>query len=224
MDHFEVWKPLSTFFVLYQRGDKIGHVLAWSSEAPLIIASGVLAVAFFRRDLHSIFYVIGMLFNEFLNYVLKHLIKAPRPLVHPSLLVTGYAMPSNHSQFMFFMACYLFLFCTCRLLRQHYSAVYLNSACIFALLLSCITAYSRLYLGFHTFQQICIGSLIGIIAGFCWFLLVHFILIPRFSYITDSRLGRFLMLQNLTFIPNVLQFDYLNARRASSRIPKKHGS
>ncbi|KAL7060939.1 hypothetical protein AAHC03_09808 [Spirometra sp. Aus1] len=215
---------LATSRLLPVPGDKIGHVLAWSSQVPVILATGVLTVALFRRDLHSIFYVIGMLFNESLNYILKHTVKAPRPSVHPDHIVTGYGMPSNHSQFMFFMMSYLLLFCTCRLPRQHYSTARLNSICIFALFLSCLTSYSRIYLGFHTLQQVCMGSVIGMIAGLFWFLLVHFILMPRFSYITESRLGRFLMLQNLTSIPNVLQFDYLNARKASSQFSKNRRS
>lgn len=64
----------------------------------------------------QITFFIGLLFNEALNAVLKHIIKQPRPMSRDNMY-NEYGMPSSHSQFMWFFSIYMFLFIWVRL--QH---------------------------------------------------------------------------------------------------------
>ncbi|VDM30558.1 unnamed protein product [Hydatigera taeniaeformis] len=122
--------------------------------------------------------------------------------------ISSYGMPSNHATFMFFMMAYFLLFIKYRLSPLHYSSFSRAFIALFLLFISVITCYTRVYLEFHYVDQVCIGALIGSILGSLWFYVVHAILTPRFPQIVESKIGRALMLQDFTHIPNIFTFEY----------------
>ncbi|KAL5967418.1 Dolichyldiphosphatase 1 [Taenia solium] len=213
MDYLQNWKPIETFLVLHKR-DVFGRIAAWISQIPLIVVFSVLCLVFFHRDLHTIFYAVGMLANEVICKVSKKIIRIPRPPTHPKSLVSSYGMPSNHATFMFFMVAYFSLFIKYRLSPRHYSSFARCFTVLFLFFISVITCYTRVYLEFHYVDQVCIGALFGSILGCLWFYVVQVILTPLFPRIVESKIGRTLMLQDFTHIPNIFTFEY-NAVKAS---------
>ena len=72
-------KPISLTYVLYNKGDFIGFILAYSSLCPIFLIVAYTSVILSRRELIIIFTLIGQLLNEVLNTIIKHIIKEPRP-------------------------------------------------------------------------------------------------------------------------------------------------
>ncbi|CAL8071922.1 unnamed protein product [Calicophoron daubneyi] len=178
---------------------------------PIFIAIGLSTLVLFRRDLFTICQFIGLLINELTNIVLKRFLKHPRP-TQLSAQTRSYGMPSDHSQFMgFFCACFIcFLFI--RLDKKSFSHGFRYILCGGCILSTLLTCYSRIYLFYHTVQQVFVGLALGIIFGLAWFLIVQVFLTPMFPQMCNSFIGRILMLQDFTLIPNVLVFEYNNSR------------
>nr|XP_045607232.1 dolichyldiphosphatase 1-like isoform X3 [Procambarus clarkii] len=184
------WKPFSLTYVEYPQGDTIGKVLAISSLAPVAIIVGFITLILFRRDLHTIMFFLGALLNEAINLVLKSIIAEPRPIQRGGLY-TEYGMPSSHSQMMWFFAVYSVLFL------------------IF-----------RVYLLYHTWSQVLLGALVGVLLGCSWFTLTHLVLTPVFPVIASWSVCERFMIRDTSLIPNILWFEYTHARtenRARSR-------
>ena len=112
------WKAISLTHIEYPKGDLVGFVLAWASLVPIFLLVSFTTLILFNRDLHTIAYLLGILFNEALNWCLKHAIKEQRPVRGREILFTKYGMPSSHAQFMGFFSAYLALFL---LIRVHKS-------------------------------------------------------------------------------------------------------
>jgi dolichyldiphosphatase len=118
------FKSFSLTHVSYVEGDTIGKLLALVTLSPIFIIVMYSTILMTRRDIQTLFIVIGQLLNVFLNLTLKKLIKEPRP--QERYLFKGYSdtfsdicrsglddegMPSNHSQFIaFFCVVYSFQF------------------------------------------------------------------------------------------------------------------
>lgn len=86
-------------------------------------------------------------------------------LLDNNILISMYGMPSGHSQTLLLICTLLFL----KILNEKYS---LNKKIIKCLVLFIVTGfliYERLYYNCHTYQQIIIGGLIGIILGIIGF-------------------------------------------------------
>jgi hypothetical protein len=61
-------------------GDVVGFVLAWFSLLPVFILVGLGTLILVRRDLQTMFFTGGLVANEGVNFILKHLIQEPRPI------------------------------------------------------------------------------------------------------------------------------------------------
>eukprot|EP00833_Pecoramyces_ruminatium_P008733 jgi/Orpsp1_1/1182765/evm.model.c7180000082597.2 len=72
-------KPISLTYVLYEKGDFFGMILALSSLCPIFLIVAYTSVILARRELIIVFTLIGQLLNEVFNTVIKHIIKQPRP-------------------------------------------------------------------------------------------------------------------------------------------------
>ena len=75
----------------------MGYCLAWASLAPIFLLVSFATLIVFRRDLHTVrvantswpvltfslflqmIFFLGILMNEGCNFVLKHIIREPRP-------------------------------------------------------------------------------------------------------------------------------------------------
>lgn len=120
------------------------------------------------------------------------------------------------------------------------------AACWSMTVLVCL---SRTYLQYHTWGQVIVGSIIGSITGFSWFLLIHLIVTPLFPTIASwfvpnwnlfenrsqrvltfiffllpsRKLSEYLLLRDTTLIPNILWFEYTITRQeARVRTRKMH--
>ncbi|KAM6297076.1 dolichyldiphosphatase 1 isoform 2-T2 [Aegotheles albertisi] len=104
-------RPLALTHIEYPADDFSGQLLAYLSLGPIFIIVGFVTLIIFKRELHTISFLGGLAFNEGVNWLLKHVIREPRPCegTH-STVTTKYGMPSSHSQFMWFFSVYSFLF------------------------------------------------------------------------------------------------------------------
>lgn len=121
----------------------------------------------------------GQLACEALNFALKRLIKEERPRqIHGK----GYGMPSSHSQFVAFWSVSLTLF----LLVRHNPPKFLRGRAqssihrpwsllervvvsLGAMVIAAATAWSRVYLNYHTPKQVLIGCGAGVMSALVWF-------------------------------------------------------
>ncbi|KAK3586693.1 hypothetical protein CHS0354_039164 [Potamilus streckersoni] len=208
------WSAISLTHVQYPKGDFIGYILAWFSLLPFCILVGFVTLIIFRRDCHTISYFCGLLLNEVLNWILKHLIREDRPRRDIDILFTEYGMPSSHAQFMYFFACYLVLFLFVRIYRNYnlIDELWKYATCVGGFICASLVAYSRVYLGYHTYKQVFCGASIGAVLGCVWFSVVQFMFTPVFPFLASSPVGEFLMLRDSTLIPHVLWFEYTSSR------------
>ena len=75
-----------------------------------------------------------------------------------------------------------------------------------------MVAYGRIYLHYHTWAQVLVGSGIGCVAAMAWFILVHHLLTPHFTRIASWGLCEYLLIRDLTPIPNVIWFEYTSSK------------
>ncbi|OUM61644.1 hypothetical protein PIROE2DRAFT_45030 [Piromyces sp. E2] len=197
-------KPVSLTYVVHEKGDLIGAILAYSSLCPIFLIVAYTAVILSRRELIVIFTLIGQLLNEVLNTIIKNIIKEPRP---EKAAISGYGMPSSHSQFMFFFATYCILYMFLKLKMKNNIWKYLLS--VILICIASTVAFSRYYLYYHSAKQVLTGITLGIISGTCWFYIVNSIIRPRwFRPILEHPISRFLLLQDSENIDNVFVWEY----------------
>ena len=157
-------KAFSLTFVVYDEGDLVQQLLALITLAPIfcIVAYATLIVA--RRQLHTVWVLAGQLINEVINYVLKHVIREPRPA---GCHLTNYGMPSSHSQFMAYLAVTVLLWSIRRARFQNdvIAKIILNAAFCG---LCALVMYSRVALGYHTTEQVAAGAACGVTFGLIW--------------------------------------------------------
>ncbi|XP_074586360.1 lipid phosphate phosphatase gamma-like [Curcuma longa] len=215
-------KAVTLTHVRYRRGDSLGHFLAWVSLIPVFISLGGFVSHFiFRRELQGVFFAFGLVLSQFLNELIKSSIQQSRPSAMCAVLEVcdSHGWPSSHSQYMFFFASYFTLLCL--LNGAGFSS--LRSRRLLALLpwpAALLTLYSRVYLGYHTIAQVIAGATLGMALGAGWFWIVNTMLVEYFPAIEESAAGRFLYLKDSSHIPNVLQFEYNNARAARKKLAK----
>ncbi|KAF6201041.1 hypothetical protein GE061_005488 [Apolygus lucorum] len=212
------WVPLKSAFVEYPKGDMVGRVLAYTCLSPIAIICGFVTLILFRRDLHTLVFFIGCIANEILNVVLKGIIAEPRPDARNTGLV-DFGMPSGHAQFLWFFAVYVAYFVFVRLhqINNNTTLDYFWKTVIVvgSFLIAILSSFGRIYLQYHTWQQVLCGAALGSFNGTIWFALVHFALTPYFPYVASWKISEFMLLRDTTLIPNVLWFEYTNAMRES---------
>ena len=117
----------------------------------------------------------------------------------------------------------MLFFVACRLHHQGscFEVIWKSLWCSICLGASVLVSYGRIYLHYHTWPQVNWGVAIGSTFALIWFTMVHFLFTPCFQWITSSTLGEFFMIRDYTHIPNVMWFDYTNARgEAKNRFRK----
>lgn len=81
---------------------------------------------------------------------------------------------------------------------------------------------SRVYLGYHTVSQVYAGAALGTILGAVWFKIVNSGLVSYFPAIEESIFGRMFYVKDTSHIPNVLKFEYDNARAVRKNMHSKN--
>ncbi|CAG9862955.1 unnamed protein product [Phyllotreta striolata] len=209
------WVPLTLTLVEYPKDDLFGKFLALISLAPFGIGSGFIALILFRRDLHTITFFLGTIVSELLNYILKHIICEARPLRREGVHVE-YGMPSSHAQFVWFFATYVIYFVYIRLQHMNNNTI-IQSLTKFLILsasisMAVLVSISRVYLEYHSLSQVLYGALLGVLFATLWFALTYLVLAPSFPQVVSWKISELLLLRDTTLIPNVLWFEYTNAR------------
>eukprot|EP01018_Ginkgo_biloba_P022325 Gb_14798 [translate_table: standard] len=207
-------KAVSLTHVRYEAGDKFGHVLAWISLLPVFISLGGFVSHFiFRRELQAMAFALGMLMSEFFNQLIKKSVQQSRPETCLALeMCDSHGWPSSHSQFMMFFAVY----CTF-LVYKRLGFSSKTSKMIVATLpwpFALLTMYSRVYLGYHTAGQVFAGGCLGLFLGALWFWFVNSVLVHAFPMLESTSICQYLCVKDSSHIPNVLYFEYQNARAA----------
>ncbi|KAK3021353.1 hypothetical protein RJ639_045986 [Escallonia herrerae] len=205
-------KAVTLTHVRYTRGDRLGHFLAWISLVPVFISLGGFVSHFlFRRELQAMFFALGLILSQFVNEFIKTSVQQARPETCALLeSCDSHGWPSSHSQYMFFFAVYFTLL-------TYYKIGILCRKQIFAVVLlvwpvALLTMYSRVYLGYHTVAQVFAGAALGVFLGGLWFWVVNSGLRGFFPVIEESAFGRMFYVKDTSHIPNVLKFEYENAR------------
>ncbi|XP_058110221.1 lipid phosphate phosphatase gamma [Magnolia sinica] len=207
-------KAVTLTHVRYQRGDRLGHCLAWVSLIPVFVSLGGFVSHFiFRRELQAMFFALGLILSQFLNEFIKTSVQQSRPDTCAALeMCDSHGWPSSHSQYMFFFATYF----TLLTLKGIVSPVRPHS--LFVPLLpwpfAFLTMYSRVYLGYHTVAQVFAGAGLGLVLGALWFTFVNSHLYTYFPAIEESAFGKYFYIKDCSHIPNVLEFEYDNSRAA----------
>ncbi|XP_046547653.1 dolichyldiphosphatase 1-like [Haliotis rubra] len=208
------WKAISLTHVEFVKGDIIGYGLAWLSLLPIFILVAFVTLIIFRRDLHTISFFLGMLVNEAINLVLKHIIREYRPMRDRKNVFNEYGMPSSHSQFMWFFSMYLTFFLFIRVYKNYtwLDDLWKYATSFGGFVVAALVSYSRVYLVYHSLGQVFWGAVAGIILGTLYFGVVQFVMTPLFPLIAACPLGELLMLRDSTLIPHVMWFEYTSSR------------
>jgi len=216
------WKTLSITHVEYPEGDILGKIFAIYSLMPLVIMIMLFTLFMSRRDLHTATLGVGVILNHILNQVLKKMYAEPRPMQR-AVTFEEHGWPSNHSQYMWFVCSYLILFIKYRLhhLGGCQEIFWKTMSSILCLGGAVTMSYSRVYLQYHTEDQVVAGSVIGSVAALFWFLVTQKILTPLFPMIASWRISEVFMIRDCTPIPNIMWFEFVSTRGEYAARKKK---
>ena len=218
-------EPFVYTFVEYVSGSAFQKLLALISLSPIFVMVSYATLLVSRRDLHTLTLLCGQLVNEAVNTALKHALGVARPFpaLHAAFnAASPYAMPSDHAQFVFFLAAYVALWSSRRWLV---GAAWRLALVSVAFAWACAVSVSRVVLRYHTVSQIVAGAVIGAVGGAAWFHFTERVLRPRFSGIANAPFARALLIRDCTHV-NVIVEEYRAVARAEGAATRRdaHGS
>ncbi|KAG5983071.1 hypothetical protein E4U55_000869 [Claviceps digitariae] len=175
---------LSLTHVYYDPDDPISLLCAYLALLPQALCIVYATLILSTREVEILSMFAGQLGCEALNFLLKRLIKEERPRrIHGK----GYGMPSSHAQFVAFWSVSLALF----LLVRHkpsapgrqqqqapgqqgqgsrpWSLLERTAISLAAGAVAAATAWSRIYLNYHTPRQVLVGSAMGVLIAVAWY-------------------------------------------------------
>ncbi len=190
------WDDLEFFCARFPHGDKWGLLLACISMLPFFLGVAHIALACYLMillrlriirllDLHMVTFLAGTIANLALSVFLQRYLcelRPPAPYREGKLEYCPYGMPSNHAQVMAFFATYLHLYVLLELPDHgtHWERFLKVFFVFFVSVLTGLVLYSRVYLLYHSPEQVLYGLLLGFLSGFCWFDLTQVIFRPHF--------------------------------------------
>ena len=151
--------PFHYTHVEYEKGDFLGFLLSLLSLLPIFLLISYTTLILEKPRTLLVLGLFGQLVNEGLNSLLKNSMKIPRP----QLKGKGYGFPSSHSQFMGYFMSYFLLIIMTRKIHKIYYLYYLG-----LMIAGLGTAYSRIYLNYHTLDQVVVGLILGVGSGLLW--------------------------------------------------------
>jgi dolichyldiphosphatase len=166
-----VLKHTSLSCAQYHPGDSIGKLLAYVSLCPVLLLCFQFSKVYTRRELHEAVLLAGLVLEEAVARALKHILKHPRPSTCSMLhLCHSHGMPSSHTSMVF---AYLAVSCCIALqLRKQRGTVSKLLAAVEQLALAAAAVgvgCSRVYLGYHSVDQVLAGAALGSVFGIAWF-------------------------------------------------------
>ncbi|KAH3903044.1 dolichyldiphosphatase SCDLUD_000654 [Saccharomycodes ludwigii] len=168
--------PFDDTYVLYNPDDILSFLSCYLTLLPVFILVFYLSWFIVTRELEACILAGGHVLNDILNNIIKNIVKQPRPhnLLHDSfqtntILRSGYGMPSAHSQFMGFLSMYLILKLYC-----YWDTPKLNKiiGSITIVITSLLVAASRVYLQYHSIEQVLMGLVLGASLASFYFIVV----------------------------------------------------
>lgn len=168
-------KHTSLTCVHYQRGDTLGKLLAHIALAPVLLLVYQFAKVYTRREAHEAVLLAGLVLEEGLARGLKHILQHPRPATCAMLHIChSHGMPSSHTSMMFCWTTIAFVAAYRHLSRQSVPSQLLSVLELAAYSsVSVGVAASRVYLGYHSLDQVAAGTVFGIVFGVLWSLQMH---------------------------------------------------
>ena len=196
--------------ITYVSGDRVGFGLAAISLFPVFIVAQLVALVAVRRDWQTYVLLVGIILNVVFNALLKDAIKEPRPGrcdedTFDSGSVDEYGMPSNHAQFMGFLAMYVALFLFHRVEAPRWELCAWSLLAFSAAQLVCV---SRVYLGYHSVEQVSVGMVVGVVAGSAWFGCYAMYLEGLGSRLAQQNWAKRFLLRDTSGIRNVAVFEH----------------
>eukprot|EP00474_Spongospora_subterranea_P000428 CRZ00886.1 hypothetical protein [Spongospora subterranea] len=120
-------------------------------------------------------------------------------------LRSGYGMPSDHSQFMFFVATYGTLIVMAAERTRFTKA----SISLGLFITATIVAWSRVHMKVHSVDQIVAGALIGMALALAWHLFIVLLVRPKlFDFLQRSSLGRRLRIRDCAHVHDIVKLEY----------------
>ena len=198
----------------YQQGDALGQALAYLCTAPIFllgytalvwphrlckaqlqlttwpIAADVQA-AHQGREVLQVSAAVGTGLNALLSKVLKQCIRQARPSAACELLgvCETYGMPSNHAQIMTFAAVHWVAAARLKPLTRAGRLWLLADAIVLSCLVVAVAA-ARVWLGYHSLEQVLAGAGLGCCLALLWHELEARCIKPRAAKLASSSLGR----------------------------------
>lgn len=216
-------------YVRYTEHDTWGQILAFFTLAPILIHTGLIGALIARREMCTAMLLVGLTLNEIISLVLKKLIQEPRPETCEFLeACESYGMPSSHAQYVIFLATNV----TLAAIRHKYRKVqppflhtpfainrFDNVQLLLLILvwpLAFMVIESRMYLGYHTADQVLKGSVAGLFFGSLWFNL-EARLQTFYPALQATKFCRTFFLKDSSHIPNAFAYEYASCLKAQSQ-------
>ena len=123
----------------------LDYLMFGFSSIVLVVATGILYCSMISKKKPMLYFLLGTGVSYVISYLLKLLVKIPRPL---GSIEMGFGFPSSHATVYFFMACFM----SDRFDKYKY----------YFITLACLVSISRIYLGVHNIGDVIGGGLLGI--------------------------------------------------------------
>jgi len=203
----------------------LGGACAFASLAPIFIVVAYATLLASRRDLTTAAAVAGQLINEVVNAALKRIIAVERPHMHEGGAplhphAPRYGMPSNHAQFMGYTAAFLGVWAAS---RWHVGRPWRMATIALLATAAAGVAASRVYLRYHSVDQVVAGLAIGAAFALAWTAVVRHWLEPMYPTLEQSGWARWALVRDTRACPDVLTAEY-HATAAFARAGKAHPS
>ncbi|KAG8666125.1 hypothetical protein FPOAC2_11222 [Fusarium poae] len=224
---------LSVTHVYYDPEDHLSLVCAYLALLPQALCVVYATLVLFTREVEVALMFLGQLACEVLNFALKRLIKEERPRrIHGK----GYGMPSSHAQFVAFWSVSLALFLLVRHkpprvlkgragsgVHRPWSVVERVAMSVAGMAIAAATAWSRVYLNYHTPKQVVIGCAAGAVSATGWFIIVAIVRQTGWlGWALETPLARVFRVRDLVVEEDMCQagWEKWEERRVASQTTK----
>ena len=171
----------------------------------LFIAIGLIFILCYFPLIQLVLISFGLIFMVYLTDIMKLIYNDPRPFWLNTILFQGkcetsYGNPSGHSLIAFYF--YLsFAYYLCKNNYMKFNRIIKISIYIIAIILSVLTAFSRLVLGVHSLDQVLYGSFLGIFAFLIFTFIFRVYDMPLNHYLKLYRNKRYI---NVFILSNII--------------------
>lgn len=197
--------PLDFTYVLYDDSSTMAEFMAYLTFLPVILPLVLFCFFLARRDIETGYIGAGTICNLVLNFVLKKLLQGPRPIGSAK---TGFGMPSNHSQIMWFLGTY-YVFWTLSSRAARGAPVLTAFKVVPVVVAGVLVPVSRTLLGVHSVPQVVVGSVVGFAFALVWYAGAS--LLGRrcvFPLIEGWPISKWFYLKDLSNLDSPLQVEY----------------